>query len=77
MANAKWMEYRLFCPICKDHFTKLVVLHKLPRNFKIDSYLAGMVESHNHKAFQEAKAQQRQAQVAQQKKDDLGDPAPD
>jgi len=55
----------------------LVVLHKLPRNFKIDSYLAGMVESHNHKAFQEAKAQQRQAQVDQQKKDDPGDLAPD
>jgi hypothetical protein len=76
MANAKWMEYRLFCPVCNDYFTQLVVLHKLPKNFKIDPYLAGMVESHNHKAFQGAKAQKQPAQPAQQPKDDPPDPAP-
>ena len=68
MANAKWMEYRLFCPICNDYFTQLVVLHKLPKNFQIDPYLAGMVESHDHKACQDAKAQKSQAQVDQKEK---------
>jgi hypothetical protein len=62
------MEYRLFCPICNDYFTQLVVLHKLPKNFKIDSYLAGMVESHNHKAFQDAKAQKDNARIGQHEK---------
>jgi hypothetical protein len=60
MADAEWKEYRLFCPICQDHFTQLVVLHKLPRGFKIEPYLAGMVESHDHKAYQEAKAKKAQ-----------------
>jgi hypothetical protein len=44
MANARWMEYRLFCPICNDYFTQLVVFHKLPKNFKMDPHLAGIVE---------------------------------
>jgi hypothetical protein len=57
MANAEAMEYRLFCPICNDYFTQLVVIHELPENFNIEPHLAGMVERHNHKAYQEAKAQ--------------------
>jgi hypothetical protein len=68
MANARWMEYRLFCPICNDYFTRLVTLHKLPKNFKIDPYLAGMVERHNHKAFQDAKAQKDNARIGQHEK---------
>jgi hypothetical protein len=56
VAKAEWLEFRLFCPVCNVHFTQLVVLHKLPKNFKIEPYLAGMVESHDHKAVQEAQA---------------------
>jgi hypothetical protein len=52
MANATYKEFKLFCPICNVTFTQLVVLHKLPENFNIDRYLAGMVESHNHKEYQ-------------------------
>jgi hypothetical protein len=62
------MEYRLFCPICNDYFTQLVVLHKLPKNFKMDPYMAGIVERHDHKAFQDAKAQKDNAQIDQQEK---------
>jgi hypothetical protein len=29
----------------------------VPKGFKIDKYLAGMVENHDHKAYQAAKAQ--------------------
>ena len=68
MANARRMEYRLFCPICNDYFTQLVVLHKLPKNFKMDPYMAGIVERHDHKAFQDAKAQKDNAQIDQQEK---------
>ena len=60
-AKAEWMEYRLFCPICNDYFTQLVVLHKLSSNFKIESYLAGMVENHDHKAYREAKAEKEKS----------------
>jgi hypothetical protein len=68
MASAKWMEYRLFCPVCNDYFTQLVVLHKLPENFKIDPYLAGMVQNHDHKAYRDAKAQMERAQLNQPEK---------
>jgi hypothetical protein len=68
MANARWMEYRLFCPICNDYFTQLVIRHKLPKNFKIDPYLSGMVERHNHKAFQDAKTPKDNARIGQHEK---------
>lgn len=61
MANAEWKEYRLFCPVCNVYFTQLVVLQKLPKNFKIEPYLAGMVKSHDHKAYQEAQAQKEKS----------------
>jgi hypothetical protein len=54
MRNADFKEYTLFCPVCNAHFKQLVVMHKLPKNFKIDSYLSGMVERHDHKAYQQA-----------------------
>ena len=56
MTDAIWKEFRLFCPVCNDHFTQLVVIHKVPANFNIEPYLEGMIESHNHQAFQLAKA---------------------
>jgi hypothetical protein len=63
MPDAEWIEYRLFCPACDDYFTQLVALHQLPRNFDIDSHLTGMVERHNHKAYQEARAQKEKSSV--------------
>jgi hypothetical protein len=63
MPDASWKEYELFCPVCNAHFIQLVVLHKVPKNFDITPYLAGFVERHDHKAWQEA----------QQKKAESGD----
>ena len=57
MADAIWKEYELFCPVCNAHFKQLVVLHKVPENFEIAPWLAGFVERHDHKAFQEAQRQ--------------------
>ena len=56
MANASFQEYELFCPVCNVRFKQLVVLHKLPKGFEIEPYLAGMVERHDHAAYQAAKA---------------------
>jgi C4-type Zn-finger protein len=56
MTDAIWKEFRLFCPVCNDTFTQLVVIHKVPANFKIEPYLEGMVERHDHQAYQQAKA---------------------
>jgi 5-methylcytosine-specific restriction endonuclease McrA len=56
MTDAIWKEFRLFCPVCNDHFTQLVVIHKVPANFNIEPYLEGMIESHDHQVFQQAKA---------------------
>ena len=44
-----------------DYFKQLVVLHKVPKNFDITPYLDGFVESHDHKAFQEAERQKAQS----------------
>ena len=61
MAEAIWNEYELFCPVCNTHFKQLVVLHKVPENFDIAPYLAGFVESHDHKAWQEAQRKKADA----------------
>ena len=61
MADAIWKEYELFCPVCNAHFKELVVLNKVPKNFDITPYLAGFVERHDHKAFQEAQRQKAQS----------------
>ena len=63
MAKARWMMYTLFCPVCNDYFKELVVIYKVPKNFDIEPHLAGMVERHDHNAFQEAKAQMERARV--------------
>lgn len=61
MADAIWNEYELFCPVCDAYFKQLVVLHEVPENFDIAPYLAGIVERHNHEAFQEAQRQKAQS----------------
>jgi hypothetical protein len=61
MADAIWNEYELFCPVCDAYFKQLVVLHEVPENFDIVPYLAGIVERHNHEAFQEARRQKTQS----------------
>ena len=61
MADASWMEYELFCPVCNTHFKQLVVLHKVPENFDITPYLEGFVKSHDHKAWQEAQRKKAEA----------------
>jgi uncharacterized protein (DUF2225 family) len=61
MADAIWNEYELFCPVCNTHFKQLVVLHKVPKNFDIASYLAGFVERHDHKAWQDAQRQKAES----------------
>jgi hypothetical protein len=61
MANADFREYTLFCPVCNVNFKQLIVLHKLPKSFDVDSALAGIladaVQRHDHKAYQDAQAQ--------------------
>jgi 5-methylcytosine-specific restriction endonuclease McrA len=64
MTDAIWKEIRLFCPVCNDHFTQLVVIHKVPANFKIEPYLEGMIERHDHQAFQQAKAKAQAERAA-------------
>jgi len=54
MTDAISREFELHCPVCKTTFRQLVVLHKVPENFRIENYLAGMIERHDHKAYQEA-----------------------
>lgn len=63
MADAIWKEYQLYCPVCDVKFKQLVVLHKLPKGFKIDPYLAGMVEQHDHQAYQASRKQANLADV--------------
>ena len=67
MANAIFREYRLYCPICDHTFTQVVVLHKLPKDFNVDSVLANCVASHDHKAYQDAMKQKNETVTGQQK----------
>ncbi len=67
MANTDCYEFRLFCPICNASFTQPVILHKVPKGFKIDRYLAGMVENHDHQAFQAARAQAKPVDTSARK----------
>jgi len=67
MQETIWETIELFCPVCNATFNQLVVLHKVPKGFKIDKYLAGMVENHDHKAYQEAKLAHFKVRVGQQK----------
>jgi hypothetical protein len=66
MAEAIFQEIQLYCPVCDANFTQLVVLHKLPKGFKTDSYLADMVERHNHQAFQAARKQAKSVDAGDQ-----------
>ena len=67
MSNANVREYTLFCPVCRANFIQLVVLHKLPKDFNVDSILADAVARHDHKAYQDAMEQKNEADTAQQK----------
>ncbi len=71
MADAIWKEYELFCPVCNAYFKELVVIYKELENFDITPYLAGFVERHDHKAFQEA---QREAAPKPRRVRDLDSP---
>jgi C4-type Zn-finger protein len=53
-----YQEYELYCPVCDHTFKQLVVLHKVPEDFDVGPYLAGMVERHDHKAYQEYRDKQ-------------------
>ena len=68
MANAIFKEYTLYCPVCNVNFKQLIVLHKLPENFHVDSILADAVARHDHKAYQAAQAQKSKASDGQQDK---------
>ncbi len=61
MEKAIWETIELYCPVCETTFNQLVVLHKAPMGFKIDKYLAGMVENHDHQAYQAFQAAQARA----------------
>lgn len=65
MADASWMEYELFCPVCNAYFKQLVVLHEAPENFDVAAYLDGFVERHDHKAWQEGQRKKAEAGGAQ------------
>ena len=51
-------EYELYCPVCDHTFKQLVVLHKVPEDFDMGPHLQGMVERHDHAAYQAWKAKQ-------------------
>jgi hypothetical protein len=64
MAIPNVKRFRPFCPTCNESYTLMAVL---PRDVDVDKYLAEAVTRHDHKAFQEAKAQQFKIRVGQQK----------
>ena len=68
MAIPNIKRFRPFCPTCNDSFTVMAVL---PKDANVDSYLAGVVSRHDHKAHEEMKASTfkvRKGQQKQQKK---------
>ncbi|MGE5644471.1 MAG: hypothetical protein ACM336_01640 [Acidobacteriota bacterium] len=66
MAIPNVTRFRPFCPTCNDNFTLMAVI---PKNgsVDVDKYIAEAVARHDHKAFQEAKAQHVKVRVGQQK----------
>ena len=57
-------RFRPYCPTCNDSYTLMAVL---PTDANVDKYLEDAVARHDHKAFQEVKAQQFKVRVGQQK----------
>jgi len=68
MADAIWKEIELYCPVCDVNFKQLVVLHKLPKNFKIEKLLSVLVKQHDHQAYQAARKQADSVDAGDEKK---------
>jgi hypothetical protein len=64
MAIPNVKRFRPFCPTCNEAFTIMAVL---PKDANVDGYLSDAVARHDHKAFQESKAQTFKIRVGQQK----------
>ncbi len=57
-------RFRTFCPTCNENFTLMAVL---PKNADVNAYLTDAVARHDHKGYQDMKAQQFKIRVGQQK----------
>jgi hypothetical protein len=64
MAIPNVKRFRPFCPVCNESFT---IMSVLPKDTNVDTYLADVVNRHDHKAFQEAKVLHFKVRVGQQK----------
>ena len=64
MAIPNIKRFRPFCPTCNDSFTLMAIL---PKEASVDDYLKEAVSRHDHKAFNDSKAQQNKVRVGQQK----------
>ncbi|MEK7406316.1 MAG: hypothetical protein AAB225_14535 [Acidobacteriota bacterium] len=64
MAIPNVKRFRPFCPVCSETFTVMAVL---PKEEKVDAYLADLVARHDHKAYQESKQQHFKIRIGQQK----------
>jgi hypothetical protein len=64
MAIPNIKRFRPFCPTCNESYTLMAVL---PKDANVDAFLADAVNRHDHKAFNDAKAQQTKVRVGQQK----------
>jgi hypothetical protein len=64
MAIPNVKRFRPHCPTCNETYTLMAVL---PKDVDVDKFLVDAVARHDHKAFQEAKAQQFKIRVGQQK----------
>ena len=64
MAIPNVKRFRPFCPTCNESYTLMAVL---PNDANVDAFLADAVARHDHKAFNDAKAQQNKVRVGQQK----------
>jgi len=64
MAIPNVRRFRPFCPVCNENFTLMAVV---PKEADVNAYLTDAVSRHDHKAYQEAKAQHFKVRVGQQK----------
>jgi hypothetical protein len=64
MAIPNVKRFRPFCPTCNENYTLMAVL---PNDANVDAFLEDAVKRHDHKAFNDAKAQQNKVRVGQQK----------
>jgi hypothetical protein len=64
MAIPNIKRFRPFCPTCNESYTLMAVL---PKDANVDAFLTEAVTRHDHKAFNDMKAQQTKVRVGQQK----------